>query len=237
MLGARQLRRPQRANRIATSSVTRARIIRTAHESPVVATTTPPRAARITARAVVRSSVALPPSRPPRSTDRPRDGSTLSGRLSERKSDLAGGLYVQARVGCVYRQPVPPTRRPHGHQPGRASRGAQQGLPIRLEGRGPTPCSSRSVACRRSGGRGDQRAQERARLDEEVPAEGPGALREPSDAVVGRRPVRDRLQQHLLLHPLDREAGPATGRTCPTTSGAPGTSSASPRRRRSTWAA
>ena len=43
--------------------------------------------------------------------------------------------------------------------------------------------------------------------------------------------------EHLLLHPLDREAGAATGRTCPRTSGAPGTSSGSPRPRRSTSAA
>ena len=49
------------------------------------------------------------------------------------------------------------------------------------------------------------------------------------DAVAGR----DRLREHLLLHQADREPGRTRGRTCPPTSRTPGTSSASPRRRRS----
>ena len=54
-------------------------------------------------------------------------------------------------------------------------------------------------------------AEVRAGLDAQVPAEGAEALRASPDAVVGRRPIRHRLRQHLLLHPLDREAGRELG--------------------------
>ena len=51
---------------------------------------------------------------------------------------------------------------------------------------------------------------------------------------LGRRPLGDRLRQHLLLHSADREAGRTSGRTSRPRSSTPGTGSASPRRRRST---
>ncbi len=50
-------------------------------------------------------------------------------------------------------------------------------------------------------------AQGRARLDARVPAQEPRLLLRAADAHLGRRPQRDRLRQHLLLHPADREAG------------------------------
>ena len=56
-------------------------------------------------------------------------------------------------------------------------------------------------------------------------------------ADTGAATSRDRLREHLLLHQADREAGRIPGRTCPPTSRTRGTSSASRRRRRSTWPA
>ncbi len=99
----------------------------------------------------------------------------------------------------------------HGRHAGRAPRGARQGLPLRLEG--PLPRRLRAEAgLERARRRGDLRAEGRARLDAEVPPEEPALLRHASDAVVGRRPERDRLPEHLLLHPLHGEAGRELGR-------------------------
>ena len=60
-------------------------------------------------------------------------------------------------------------------------------------------------------GRRDLRAQERARVDAEVPPQEPRLLPRPADAELGRRPLRDRLREHLLLHQADREAGRLVG--------------------------
>ena len=59
--------------------------------------------------------------------------------------------------------------------------------------------------------RRDLEPQERARLDAEVPAQEPGVLPRAPAADVGRRPDADRLREHLLLHPPDREAGRVVG--------------------------
>ena len=80
---------------------------------------------------------------------------------------------------------------------------------------------------------GDRRAQGRARLDAEVPAQVARLLPRAAAADVGRQPDRDRLREHLLLHPpTEKQAEP--GRICPPRSRTRGTSSASRRRRRST---
>ena len=60
--------------------------------------------------------------------------------------------------------------------------------------------------------RRDLVAQERARLDAEVPAQEPRLLLRAPDARVGRQPRRHRLRQHLLLHQADRESGELVGR-------------------------
>ena len=59
--------------------------------------------------------------------------------------------------------------------------------------------------------RRDLVAQERARLDAEVPPQVARLLPRAADADVGRRPERHRLREHLLLHPPDREAGDVVG--------------------------
>jgi len=71
-------------------------------------------------------------------------------------------------------------------------------------------------------------------LDAQVPAQVARVLHGAPDAGMGRRPHRDRLRQHLLLHPPDREAGELLGGPAAPRSRTPGTSSASPRRRRTT---
>ena len=60
-------------------------------------------------------------------------------------------------------------------------------------------------------GRGDRGAQERAGLDAEVPAQVARLLPRAAAADLGRRRLRDRLRQHLLLHQADREAGRVVG--------------------------
>ena len=55
--------------------------------------------------------------------------------------------------------------------------------------------------------RGDLAAQERAGLDAEVPPQVARLLPRAPAAAVGRERERDRLREHLLLHPPDREAG------------------------------
>ena len=53
----------------------------------------------------------------------------------------------------------------------------------------------------------------------------------------GAGSVRHRLREHLLLHPLDREAGQQLGGPARGHPGHLGQARVSPRRRRSTWAA
>ncbi len=61
------------------------------------------------------------------------------------------------------------------------------------------------------GRRGDRRAQERAGVDAEGAPPGARLLPRAPAAGLGRRCVGDRLRQHLLLHPADREAGGLVG--------------------------
>ena len=77
--------------------------------------------------------------------------------------------------------------------------------------------------------------EERAAVDARPAPEGPQALPPQADAHLGLRPVGDRLRQHQVLRPLQREAGGHRGTTSPRTSRTPTTSSASPRRRSSAW--
>ena len=83
-------------------------------------------------------------------------------------------------------------------------------------------------------GRGDRRAQERARLDAEVPAQEPRLLLRAPAAAVGRQPERHRLREHLLLHQADRESGEVVGGPAGRHPGHVGQARASRRRRRST---
>ena len=87
------------------------------------------------------------------------------------------------------------------------------------------------------GGRGDLRAQGRARLDAQVPAEGPEALRARGRCRGGAPTCPTSTSTTSTTSSAPPRSRPRTGRTCPRTSGAPGTSSASPRPRRSTSAA
>src|SRR5919204_5645964 len=92
------------------------------------------------------------------------------------ESDLTDRLQ-RARAGTLEGTAEVDLRERDGRQPGRASQGAFQGIPFRLEG--PFPRGLRAEAGPFSTGRGgDQRAQGRAGLDAEVPAKGPEALRE-----------------------------------------------------------
>ena len=53
--------------------------------------------------------------------------------------------------------------------------------------------------------------KQRARLDAAVPAQVARLLLRAPDAELGRRSLRDRLREHLLLHQADREAGRLMG--------------------------
>src|SRR5215204_2494696 len=65
----------------------------------------------------------------------------------------------------------------------------------------------------RPGDRGhDLQAQERAGVDARVPAEGAGVVPREADPDLGRRPLRDGLRRHLLLHKAHGEPGPLLGR-------------------------
>ena len=124
----------------------------------------------------------------------------------------------------------------HEHHRERCRQGHSQRVPVRLlESRrgeglllqvGPRPLPR--------GRRGDRRAQERAGVDARVPSQGARLLLRAPDADLGRQRRRDRLREHLLLHQADREPGRQVGGSARPTSSTPGTSSASPRRRRST---
>ena len=78
------------------------------------------------------------------------------------------------------------------------------------------------------------RAQERAGVDAQVPPQGARLLLRAPAADVGRQRRRDRLRQHLLLHPADREAGRQVGGPAGRHPRHLGQARASPRRRRST---
>ena len=63
--------------------------------------------------------------------------------------------------------------------------------------------------------RGDLSAQGRAAVDAGLPPQVARVLRGAPDAVLGRRPLRHRLREHLLLHQADREPGEVLGRPPP----------------------
>src|SRR5207247_11430621 len=89
---------------------------------------------------------------------------------------------------------------------GRAPQGTDKGIPLRLEGTSALRLQAEEGTLR-GGRRRDLLHEVRAGMDAEVPAEGAQALPGPAHAVVGRRSLRHRLPEHLLLHPLDGEAG------------------------------
>ena len=85
---------------------------------------------------------------------------------------------------------------------------------------------------------GDLVVEGRARVDDQVPAQGAEDLRAQADgAVVRRQHAQPRLPGHLLLPEAHRGAGRASGTTCPSRCGSPTRSSASPRPSASTWPA
>ena len=101
----------------------------------------------------------------------------------------------------------------HEHHRDRVVQGIRERVPVRLlelrrGGELLLQVGPRALA---RGRRGDRRAQERAGLDAQVPAQVARLLLARPLPDLGRQRRRDRLREHLLLHQADREAGREVG--------------------------
>ena len=120
---------------------------------------------------------------------RSRDRSPAAIR-SGRESDLSGGLYVR-RAGRLCVSAASPNREETLMAISQEEHLKELSKGYRFDWKD----ASHSVfepkrGCPRRSSRRSRRAEDRAGLDAQAPAEGARALRRPSDAVVGRRPVR-----------------------------------------------